>query len=82
MRKNQVNKMSILNKMGIIVYPIYDLKKKCWFIEVDNNEKKTVYNKSIGDKQILRGKEFEAQINAVYESLYTKILKKEEDVRK
>lgn len=70
------NPMQICLKNGIIVYPVRqkenritekkNLQKNHWYIEVDNNGRKTIYDKSLGSGSILCGDQFEDEVHKTY----------------
>lgn len=80
MKKRANHEMAFCLKNGIKAYPIKRSGK--WYIELDNNGQKKIYDKPISDKTSLSGKDFEKQIQAVYESVYNKILKTENNAGK
>lgn len=87
----QISPMVFCNRNKVFAYPVKQkgfrqTKTKTfqdghWYIEVNNKNRKTRYDKSLGTGSILRAKQYESQLESTYE-FWAKIIKNQEDGRK
>lgn len=72
------DRMRFCIKNGIKVYPVYNSSKNTWHIEVDNNGKKTTYEKPIKEGKTLKGEECQEYIEKTYKFWFD-LIKKQTD---
>lgn len=55
---------------GVKVYPIYRNETNTWHLIVDNNGVKTIYEKQIKEGKILKGEEYQENLEKTYRFWY------------